>query len=509
MLEFIDKFLNRITMYRLVLYYLLGLLGLAIIFGFFGILPYDPLSLIVSALIILGVSLAANAIFARVFEAHANVESAYITALILALIITPPAISPFDYSVLPMLIWAPLLAMASKYILAIGKKHVFNPAALAVAITAFTIGQSASWWVGGNLPLLFFVFVGGILIVRKLQRLDMVLGFFVVAAVTIIATTFSENPFVTLEKAALHSPVFFFAFVMLTEPLTTPPTRSLQVAYGALTGLLFAPAIHVGGVYSTPELALLAGNVFSYCVSPKGKYILKLKEKIRVGSDMYDFIFESDKKISFRPGQYLEWTLAHSRPDSRGNRRYFTIASSPTERDIHLGVKFYKPSSTFKKSMIRMAEGDTIAASQIAGEFVLPRDLRKKLVFIAGGIGITPFRSMIQYLIDKKEKRPVVMIYSNRAVSEVAYRDIFDRAESELDVKTVYTLTDVKNIPKDWDGYAGHVNESMIMKEIPDYKERIFYISGPRSMTVACEKVLTGMGVKKNHIKIDFFPGFA
>ena len=74
-------------MYRLVLYYLSGLLGLAIIFGFFGILPYSPLALIVSTLIIIGVSLAANAIFARVFEAHANVESVYITALILALVL--------------------------------------------------------------------------------------------------------------------------------------------------------------------------------------------------------------------------------------------------------------------------------------------------------------------------------------------------------------------------------------------------------------------------------------
>jgi ferredoxin-NADP reductase/Na+-translocating ferredoxin:NAD+ oxidoreductase RnfD subunit len=508
-MEFIDDFLNRITMYRLVLYYLLGLLGLAVVFGFFGILPYSPLALIVSALVITAISLAANAIFARVFEAHANVESVYITALILALIITPPKIAPFDFSVLPLLIWAPLLAMASKYILAIGKKHVFNPAALAVAITAFTIGQSASWWVGGNLPLLIFVFIGGILIVRKMRRLDLVLAFFVAAAVMIIVTTLSENPFVTLEKAILHSPIFFFAFVMLTEPLTTPPTQGLQIAYGALVGLLFAPAIHIGGVYSTPELALLAGNVFSYCVSPKGKHVLKLKEKVEVGSDMYDFVFDADRKMSFRPGQYLEWTMAHKRPDARGNRRYFTIASSPTEKDVRLGVKFYDPASSFKKSLLGMAPGDTIVAAGLAGDFVLPRDAAKKLVFIAGGIGVTPFRSMVQYLIDKGEKRTVTVIYSNRTVSEVAYHDVFDRAARELGIKTVYTLTDKKSVPQDWDGAVGHINEAMIMKEIPDYKERMFYISGPRSMVVACEKVLADMGVKKNQIKVDFFPGFA
>lgn len=156
-----------------------------------------------------------------------------------------------------------------------------------------------------------------------------------------------------------------------------------------------------------------------------------------------------------------------------------------------------------------MIKGDTVIASQLAGEFVLPHDTNKKMAFIAGGIGITPFRSMVQYLIDKGEKRPVTVLYSNRTASEIAYRDVFDRAERELGVKTVYTLTDTKNIPKDWDGHAGHINEAMVAKEIPDYKERTFYISGPRSMVVACEKVLGGMGIKKSRIKTDFFPGFA
>ena len=506
---FIDNLLNRITMYRLVLYYLLGLFAIAVIFGFLGIVPYAPLSLIISALIITAVSLGANAIFARVFEAHANVESVYISALILTLIITPPQTNPFEYSVLPILIWAPLLAMASKYILAIGKKHIFNPAALAVAITAFTIGQSASWWIGGTVPLLFFVLAGGILVVRKIQRSDLVLAFLAGAGAMIIGTTISGNPLVILEKAALYSPIFFFAFVMLTEPLTMPPTRPLRIAYGVLTGLLFAPAIHIGGIYSTPELALIAGNIFSYIASPKGKYTLKLKEKALVGSDMYEFVFEADQKLSFRPGQYFEWTLGHVRPDDRGNRRYFTIASSPTESDVRLGVKFYAPPSTFKKSLFRMVKGDTVVASQLAGEFVLPRDQNKKLVFIAGGIGITPFRSMVQYLIDNGEKRAITVMYSNRTASEIAYRDIWDRATRELGIKTVYTLTDAKSAPLNWDGYVGHINETMIIKEIPDYKERIFYISGPRSMVVACKKVLGGMGIKKSRVKVDFFPGFA
>ena len=82
----------------------------------------------------------------------------------------------------------------------------------------------------------------------------------------------------------------------------------------------------------TPEIALVLGNIFSYIVSPKIKAMLTLVGRVKQTPNTYDFIFESDKKFSFLPGQYLEWTLGHDNTDDRGNRRYFTIASSPTEK---------------------------------------------------------------------------------------------------------------------------------------------------------------------------------
>jgi len=114
--------------------------------------------------------------------------------------------------------------------------------------------------------------------------------------------------------------------------------------------------------------------------------------------------------------------------DSRGNRRYFTIASSPTEKELRLGVKFYPNGSSFKKALASMNEADTIIASQLSGDFIMPSNKKKKLVFIAGGIGITPFRSMIKYLIDTKQKRDIVLIYSNRTKTDVIYKNIFDSA---------------------------------------------------------------------------------
>jgi ferredoxin-NADP reductase/Na+-translocating ferredoxin:NAD+ oxidoreductase RnfD subunit len=507
MLELIDRYLNKITMYRLVLYYLIVLLASAAIFGAFGILPYSPIAIVFSALFLTGIAWVTNGILGHIMNAQPNTESVYITALILALIITPGL--PSDSAIVIFFIWAAVWAMASKYIFAIDKKHIFNPAAFAVALTALTLNQSASWWIGGNIPMIAFVVIGGLLVLRKIQRFDLALTFLVVALLSDIATHAGESPLVTIQKAALHTPLFFFASIMLTEPMTTPPTRPWRIAYGALVGALFAPAIHVGSIYSTPELALLAGNIFSYIVSPKGKNVLTLEAKTEVGTDIYDFAFAADKKLQFQPGQYLEWTLGHPSPDGRGNRRYFTIASSPTESTLHLGVKFYDPSSTFKKAMLEMRPGDTIVAGQLAGDFTLPKDTSKKLAFIAGGIGITPFRSMIKDLTDRNEKRDVMLFYSNKSAEEIAYKDVLDEAAQKIGVRTIYALTDTAEKISGENVYHGRITADMIVNEMPDYKQRMFYISGTRSMTSTFKKVLHEMGVPRTHIKTDFFPGFA
>lgn len=505
-MAYIDNFLNKITMYRLVLYYLVALLIAATLFGLFGILPNSPADITFSTLLILAVCWISNIAFAKAFGAIPNVESVYITGFILALIISP--VTPTDYAGVGFLVFASAWSMASKYIFAIGKKHIFNPAAFGVALSALVLGQSATWWVAGNLPLLPFVLIGGLLIVRKIRRFDLVFAFSAIALLTIIATASStSSPLTTITQTFLHSPFFFLALVMLTEPLTMPPNRILRIVYGAIVGFLFAPNIHIGSFYFTPELALLIGNVFVYFVSPRGRFMLTLIEKNEIALDTYEFVFAPDRTFTFRPGQYLEWTLGHSPSDTRGNRRYFTIASSPTEDTVRLGVKFYTPESTFKRALLEMPLGGTISAAGLAGDFTLPANPKKKLVFIAGGIGVTPFRSQVQYLMDTNDTRSAVLLYSNKTMPEVAYRDTFVRAEQKIGLKTVYALTN--EVGPVLGTYAGFIDGALIQHEIPDYKERLFYISGPHGMVTAFKKTLREMGVSRFNIKTDYFPGFA
>src|SRR5713226_5392040 len=329
------------------------------------------------------------------------------------------------------------------------------------------------------------------------------------ALVTVCVVSFLRRLSLTreLQQLLVESPLFFFAAIMLTEPLTAPPTRKLKRVYAVITGILFIPQIHVGPIYSTPELALVIGNVYSYIVSPKQKVALKLKRKSKMASDIVDFVFRPAQRLVFEPGQYMEFTLAHAKPDSRGNRRFFTLASSPTEENLHLGVRFYANSSSFKNALYRIDSRSKIIAGQIAGDFTLPQDPKQKLVFIAGGIGITPFRSMLKYLLDRKEQRDIVLFYANRTADEIAYKDILGEGQTQLGIKAFYTLTNTNVIPRNWRGLVRRIDEHMILGAVPDYMERTFYVSGPPDMVRAYDHILKNMGVKSNQIKKDFFPG--
>lgn len=505
MMKPIDYVLDRITMYQLLWYFLIALLVIATGLSALGILHFSPLGIIFSASLLTLVCLAANEVFARVFKAPTNFESPYITALILALIITPK----IDANQILFMVMASTLAMASKYILAVNKRHIFNPAAIAVALTAAVAGQSASWWVG-SYAMLPYVVVGGLLIARKVQRGTMVVAFLAAVWVSTILVNWlgGHDVLANLQKTALHSSLFFLAFVMLTEPLTSPSTKTKQVWYALIAGALFPPQLHIGTQYASPELALVVANVFAFATGFKRKVVPKFLRRETITPDIADFVFSPDQKFSYKAGQYMEWTLPHGHMDSRGTRRYFTLASSPTEDTLRLGIRFYPKGSSFKRALQTLNPGTRIAAGQLGGDFVLPKDTSQKLAFIAGGIGITPYRSMIKYLLDTGEQRVITLLYSEASTGELAYTDIFDEAERQLGIKVVYALTG-PNPPASWKGLTGFITAERIASEIPDYRERTFYISGSHSMVTAMQNNLKSLGVPRSHIKTDFFPGYA
>ncbi|HZP20752.1 MAG TPA: RnfABCDGE type electron transport complex subunit D [Bauldia sp.] len=502
MLRLIDRLLDHITMYRLVLDYLVVILVTALVLSLFGLVPFPPENLALSAALIFATCWLANRVFAVVFAIPANIESATITALILALILDPVGVG--DVKGMAGLAFASVWAIASKFILAVRGKHIFNPAAAGAFLGGLLLDQPATWWVA-NAALLPVVLAGGILIVRKTRQSELVAAFALVNLAAVVATSWGPQLATALRETLLTSPFFFFAFAMLTEPLTAPTGRWPRLLFAALVGFLAAPEVHAGSLYFTPELALLIGNLFAFAIAPQRRFILTLERIEQTAADTFDFVFRSPHRVRFQPGQYVEFTLPVPKADNRGNRRYFTLASSPGERRLRLGVKFYPAASAFKRALAAMTPGDTIHAAQVAGDFTLPRDRGRKIAFIAGGIGITPFRSMIRHMLDNREVRPVTILYAVERQRDIAYRDILDAAADELGIATYYA---VARDPGP-DQYPGYVDARLLQAALPDYRERLFYVSGPQPMVQAMRRLLHQLGVHRSQIKVDFFPGFA
>lgn len=542
----IDQFLNNITMYKLVLYGLTFLAVLAIVLGFVGEISYSGPKLIISLLVILASSGFSNYFTAKVFKAKTNIESVFITAFILFFVFAPA----LSLKGILILVLASFTATLSKYLLAIRKKHIFNPVAISAVIVGLLFAGSVVWWM--STPILnIAILIIGLLIVRKIRRFQMVLTFVLTSILVLALTTVIPNNlnFLNfLKEIILSWPFVFFALIMFTEPLTTPPTKFLQIVYAVIVGVLFSLRFKIGIFFSSPELALVLGNIFAYLMSSKQRLILKLKSKNKLSENIYGFTFTSNQKLNFQPGQYLEWTLPVEKfvikPDSRGNRRYFTVASSPTEslsegNEIQLGVRIDpEQGSSFKKNLLAFENGEEITASHLSGEFTLPKisahrnskqtkgDGSQKLVFIAGGIGITPFRSMIKFLIDtenfennfknevlknensgraKSAKFDIVLIYSASTENDFAYTEIFEEAGAKIGLRTVYLPTKPN---ESWQGLSGRLDEKMITEIVPDFAERFFMLSGPNTMVENYKKLLRQMGIKKRKIKTDYFPGF-
>jgi len=501
-MDYLDRVLNKFPMYKVVLFSLSSLFFVSIAFSFAGVLFYQPLNLIASLAVLTAVCFFTNYLIATILKIPINFESSFITALIMFFIMVPIA----KISDLYIFVIAGSVAMLSKYILAINKKHVFNPAAFGLVVIGLAGFPQINWWVG-NSYLFPFVLILGLLVVRKIRKLSMLSIYFIFSLLSISFFAIQNNREVgtTLIEAIMSYPILFLGAFMLIEPLTTPSKRREQLIYGGIVGLLSGAQYHFGPIYSSPELGLLIGNLYSFFVSLKKRLILTLDSKKELAPGILELSFKlaQSSKFNFLPGQYLEWTLGGVRYDLRGSRRFFSIASSPLEENIKIGIKITEKGSQFKKTLVNMKKGDKIYAGSLAGDFVLPKK-EGKYVFIAGGIGITPFRSMIKNAIDENTKLDAILFYSSSNESEIVYKDLFESAK-QIGVKTVYVCS---NPSENFKGARGRVNSDLIQKEVPDFKDRVYYLSGPNSMVNGYKKLLRSMGINPFKIKTDFFSGY-
>lgn len=214
------------------------------------------------------------------------------------------------------------------------------------------------------------------------------------------------------------------------------------------------------------------------------------------------FWFKPDKKPRYTAGQFTEIRLPHDKPDGRGDKRWFTLSSSPSEDMVSITTKFAgDKSSSFKQTLFAMEPGTKLTIADAMGDFVLPKQTDIPIVFVAGGIGVTPMRSMVKWLVDTGEKRSIHLLYAANTLEEVAFRDLFEAASITFEMT-------LKEPPAGWTGRTGSLTSDIIYA-LPGVQENaLVYFSGPEPMIETFYKELKAKGVDKHRMVTDYFPGY-
>jgi ferredoxin-NADP reductase len=215
------------------------------------------------------------------------------------------------------------------------------------------------------------------------------------------------------------------------------------------------------------------------------------------------FFFRPERPLEYTAGQFIELTLKHKNEDDRGHKRWFTLSSSPTDEFLTITTKYAgdDKSSSFKKALFALQPEAELEMSEAMGSFVLPKLIQTPLVFVAGGIGLTPFHSMFEWLASTGEQRPITFIYGVRNEEEIIFQDTFDRAGIHATI--------VVSDPSDaWGGERGQITAEMIMKLGQPSEDALVYVSGPEPMVEALEAELPKAGLKKDQFVGDYFPNY-
>jgi ferredoxin-NADP reductase len=227
-------------------------------------------------------------------------------------------------------------------------------------------------------------------------------------------------------------------------------------------------------------------------------------EKREVAKGTLLVTFAVDDYPEYRPGAYF-WVELPDRghTDEKGLRRHISLVTSPTEAVVGLATRLRD--SAFKRTLAELEVGDEVEVEEPKGSFLLPEETDRDYVFVAGGIGITVFRSMLRYIRDARSGHRVTLVYSNRDSESAAFLDELTELERELpDLKLVLTMTDEDG----WAGETRRIDAAMLRDHLGDLDRYRFLVAGPPAMTEAVVAALAGAGVSEERVQADKFSGY-
>lgn len=235
-----------------------------------------------------------------------------------------------------------------------------------------------------------------------------------------------------------------------------------------------------------------------------GVFNTKLISKKEVARDTMEFRFEKPEGLEFRAGNSFDWTIVNpSETDKEGNTRTFSTLSTPTDR--YIGFATRMRDTAYKRVLKNADPGLEIKIEGPFGTFFLHKDELKPAVFLAGGVGITPFMSILRDVSEKKLSHKIFLFYSNKTIEDAAYLQELQELEKE---NQNVALIAIMTKDEKWKGEKGHVNKEILEKYLGDLISPTYYMAGPPQMIAGLREILVEAGNDEESMKWEEFSGY-
>jgi ferredoxin-NADP reductase len=237
-------------------------------------------------------------------------------------------------------------------------------------------------------------------------------------------------------------------------------------------------------------------------------YKTKLRRKEEIADGTMAFHFEKPEGFAFKAGQFGDFTLiSPGETDAEGNIRGFSLASAPYEGDLTFATRMRD--TAFKRVLRTMDIGTEVSLDAPYGSFTLHNNPRTPAVFLTGGIGVTPVRSIVLQAAHDNLPHRIFLFYSNRRPEDAAFLDeLMEAQQTNPNYTFIGMMTEMENSGRKWDGETEYINKAMLEKYVGDLTLPIYYLAGPASMVTAIRKTLNEAGVDDDNIRTEEFSGY-
>jgi ferredoxin-NADP reductase len=237
-------------------------------------------------------------------------------------------------------------------------------------------------------------------------------------------------------------------------------------------------------------------------------YQPKLLNRVEAAEGTMAFQFEKPTGFDFKPGQSADLTLPNPpETDAEGNVRTFSIASAPFEDQLMFATRMRD--TAFKRSLKKMPLGTVVKMDSAMGSFTLHKNSAKPAVFLAGGIGVTPFSSIVRQADHDRAPHKLYLFYSNRRPEDAPFVEVLQNLEkTNPQFRFIATMTEMRRSKKTWNGETGRIDQEMLSKYLNELRGPIYYVAGPPALVSGMRKMLVASGVDEDDIRSDEFSGY-